>query len=207
MDISGHHPPWMGRGPFPGPHGTPGPPGLPGPPGVPVVPGMPGMPGHPPGRGFSPRVRRGDVRAALLLLLSPEKGDARSGYQLIQEIEERSHGVWRPSPGSVYPALQQLEDEGLVTSTEQGGRKSYLLSEEGLHYVSERAQELGAPWADVVRSLPDDMQELRLLWAQVGEAFLHLTRVADTSQVEAAKKLLISTRRSIFTILAEGDDE
>ena len=70
-----------------------------------------GFPGFGPPRG--PRARRGDVRAALLVLLAEEP---RNGYQLMQEIEQRSDGVWRPSPGSVYPALQQLEDEGLIAN-------------------------------------------------------------------------------------------
>src|SRR5215210_86537 len=69
-----------------------------------------------------PRARRGDVRAALLVLLAEEP---RNGYQLMQEIEERSDGVWRPSPGSVYPALQQLEDEGLVRVAPGEGRKAF----------------------------------------------------------------------------------
>src|SRR5215207_10320767 len=79
-----------------------------------------GFPGFGPPRG--PRARRGDVRAALLLLLAEEP---RNGYQLMQEIERRSDGVWRPSPGSVYPALQQLEDEGLVHAVEFEGKRAY----------------------------------------------------------------------------------
>src|SRR5262249_49122735 len=88
--------------------------------------------GHGPARagsGRGARVRRGDVRAAALALLAEEP---RNGYQLIQEIAERSDGVWQPSPGSVYPALQQLEDEGLIQAeTPEGGRKRYALTGEG----------------------------------------------------------------------------
>ena len=76
------------------------------------------------GRGRG-RKRRGDVRAALLLLLAEE---ARNGYQLMQTIEERSGGRWRPSPGSVYPALAQLEDEGLVRAVERDGTKLFELA-------------------------------------------------------------------------------
>src|ERR671936_914408 len=78
--------------------------------------------GGPGGFRRGPRARRGDVRAAALLLLAEEP---RNGYQLMQEIEERSGGVWRPSPGSVYPALSQLEDEGLVQGEERDGRRAY----------------------------------------------------------------------------------
>src|SRR4051812_9463290 len=74
-----------------------------------------GGPGHHRGGPRGGRARRGDVRAALLLLI---EGGAQNGYQLIQEIERRTDGVWKPSPGSVYPALQQLEDEGLVRAVE-----------------------------------------------------------------------------------------
>src|SRR5262249_39103013 len=97
------------------------------------------------GPGFSrwPRARRGDVRAAALLLLAEEP---RNGYQLMQEIERRSGGVWRPSPGSVYPALAQLEDEGLVRVDEREGRRTYVLTDAGRAYVEERRDDLAAPW-------------------------------------------------------------
>ena len=83
-------------------------------------PGGPFPPGFPFHRGRGPRARRGDVRAALLALLAEEP---RNGYQLMQEIERRSDGAWRPSPGSVYPALQQLEDEGLIRAEVQDGSR------------------------------------------------------------------------------------
>src|SRR3954452_20692552 len=106
---------------------------------------MPGM-GGPGGPGFGRRRRmgRGDVRAAILVLLSEEP---RNGYGLMQEIEQRSQGAWRPSPGSVYPALSQLEDEGLVRVAEEAGRKAYALTDEGRAHVAEHRQELGEPWA------------------------------------------------------------
>ena len=75
-----------------------------------------------------PKARRGDVRAAILSVLSDAP---RNGYQVIQEIAERTGGAWKPSPGSIYPTLQQLEDEGLVVQTEDGGRKAYALTDEG----------------------------------------------------------------------------
>src|SRR5919199_474312 len=81
--------------------------------------GRPAGPGGPGPRGRGPRrARRGDIRSAILLLLAEEP---RNGYGLMQEVEERSDGMWRPSPGSVYPALSQLEDEGLVRAAESGG--------------------------------------------------------------------------------------
>src|ERR1700756_1419759 len=85
-------------------------------------------------RGRGRKARRGDVRAAALLLLAEEP---RNGYQIMQEIEQRSGGVWRPSPGSVYPALAQLEDEGLVGVEERDGRRTYVLTGAGRAYVEE----------------------------------------------------------------------
>ncbi|GII54666.1 hypothetical protein Pth03_30550 [Planotetraspora thailandica] len=152
------------------------------------------LPPHPP---LAPRVRRGDVRVALLRLLLEEP---RNGYQMIEEISRRSGGVWRPSPGSVYPALQQMEDEGLVEGEESGGSRTYRLTGEGRRHADERAE----PWDEVARSLPEDRHELRLLWAQLGEAFVHLTHVAGDRQVAEAKKLLRSTRQEMFRILSEG---
>jgi DNA-binding PadR family transcriptional regulator len=189
--------------PPPPPPFPPFPPPPPGPPGFtekfgPPPPGTPGFGTVPHWDAAPPRVRRGDVRAALLALLHE---GPQNGYQMIQGIEERSRGVWRPSPGSVYPALQQLEDEGLVTAGESGGRRTYRLTERGREPAARHAGE--APWEQVARSVPDDHHELRLLWAQLSEAFAHLVRTAGDRQVEEAKKLIKQTRRSVFQILAE----
>src|SRR3954470_22162019 len=89
------------------------------------------------------RMRRGDVRAAALVLLAEEP---RNGYGLMQEIEERSEGEWRPSPGSVYPTLAQLQDEGLIRERDDAGRKAYELTDEGRTYVEEHRAALGTPW-------------------------------------------------------------
>ncbi|SEK92009.1 PadR family transcriptional regulator [Nonomuraea pusilla] len=172
---------------------VPSPPPPPFPP--PVLPGPPPMPAP---WEAGPKVRRGDVRAALLALLAE---GPRNGYQMILDIEERSRRVWRPSPGSVYPALQQLEDEGLVVGDESGSSRTYRLTERGREHVAERPDE--APWDEVARSVPEDRHELRLLWGQLSEAFVHLTRTANDRQVAEAKQLLKRTRRSVFQILAE----
>ena len=69
-----------------------------------------------------------------------------NGYQIIQEVAERSGGAWKPSPGSIYPTLQQLEDEGLVTADAAVGRRTFTLTDEGRAYVAEHAEEVSAPW-------------------------------------------------------------
>src|SRR5271155_1424128 len=95
------------------------------------------------GRGRGRRARRGDIRTAALLLLAEEP---RNGYQIMQEVEERSDGAWRPSPGSVYPALAQLEDEGLIRTEEDDGRKLFVLTDEGRALLAERGADRPAPW-------------------------------------------------------------
>src|SRR5450432_1778489 len=87
------------------------------------------------GRGRGRKARRGDIRTAALLLLAEEP---RNGYQIMQEVEERSDGAWRPSPGSVYPALQQLEDEDLIRSEEIDGRKLFRLTDAGQAQLKDR---------------------------------------------------------------------
>ena len=96
------------------------------------------------GGGRWPKARRGDVRAAILAVLAEQP---MNGYQIIQEVAERSEGAWKPSPGSIYPTLQQLEDEGLVRAESDGGRRAYTLTEEGRAYVAEHPDEVAAPWA------------------------------------------------------------
>jgi DNA-binding PadR family transcriptional regulator len=156
--------------------------------------------GPPFGRG--PRARRGDVRAALLVLLAEEP---RNGYGLMQEIESRSGGVWRPSPGSVYPALQQLEDEGLVRAVEQGGRRQYELTDEGRAHVEEHREGLAEPWAEVAGEMGSGVFELRSLAGQVTAALMQVSFAGSEAQVEEAKKVLADTRRALYRILAEDD--
>src|SRR5436305_1626298 len=95
----------------------------------------PGGPGRGGWRGHGGKARRGDIRTAALLLLAEEP---RNGYAIMQEIEERSNGVWRPSPGSVYPALAQLEDEGLIRSEEADGRKQFAITDAGREQLAAR---------------------------------------------------------------------
>jgi DNA-binding PadR family transcriptional regulator len=157
--------------------------------------------GAPPFR-RGPRARRGDVRAALLVLLDEEP---RNGYGLMQEIERRSGGVWRPSPGSVYPALQQLEDEGLVRAGESGGRRQFELTDEGRKYVEENRDALAEPWAEVAGEMGTDVFELRSLANQVAAALMQVAFAGSESQIEEAKKVLADTRRALYRILAEDD--
>ncbi len=164
-------------------------------------PGGPGGPGHhgPRGRGRGGRARRGDVRAAMLLLL---EGQAQNGYQLIQEIERRTEGVWKPSPGSVYPALQQLEDEGLVRAVEIDGRKAYELTDEGRSHVESNRAELGDPFEAATGGMDEGVMDLRGLMFQVGAAAM---QVAAAGHTDEARKILADTRRALYKILAEDD--
>jgi DNA-binding PadR family transcriptional regulator len=151
-----------------------------------------------------PRVKRGDVRAAALALLAEEP---RNGYQIIQEIGERSGGVWRPSPGSVYPALQQLEDEALIEAeTPEGGRRRYALTRDGVAYVEAHQDEVSAPWDVVARSVGDDAIELRALIGQVAMAAVQVTQVGSDAQVAQAHKILTDARRNMYRILAADDE-
>src|SRR4051794_35175259 len=144
--------------------------------------------GPPFGRG--PRAGRGDVRAAMLVLLDDEP---RNGYGLMQEIESRSGGVWRPSPGSVYPALQQLEDEGLVRSVESGGRRQYELTDEGRAYVEANRETLAEPWNEVAGDMSSGVFELRSVASQVTAALMQVAFAGSEAQVEEAKKVLADT--------------
>jgi DNA-binding PadR family transcriptional regulator len=147
-------------------------------------------------------VRRGDVRAAALALLSEQP---LNGYQIIQEIAERSEGVWRPSPGSVYPALQQLEDEGLVQSVERDGRRSFELTEAGRAHVEEHREELTAPWEAVAGTVTDELLELRELGMQLAMAFVQVAQAGSPAQIAEARRVLIDARRALYRILAESD--
>jgi len=145
---------------------------------------------------------QGDVRGAILVLLSERP---MHGYQIIQEIGGRSEGLWRPSPGSVYPALQQLEDEGLVRVEQAEGRKVAHLTDEGSVYVQERREELGAPWEAATEDYGEDLLELRDLIGQVATATVQVMQAGTKGQIAEARRLLIDVRRQLYQILA-GDD-
>jgi DNA-binding PadR family transcriptional regulator len=164
---------------------------------------------HGPWRGmaFGPggrrgRARRGDVRAAILLLLEEEP---RNGYQLMEEIESRSGGAWRPSPGSVYPALAQLEDEALIHSDESAGRRSFELTDEGRAYVADNRESLGSPWDEAGDGVPSEFAELRSLIGGVGMATLQVVQSGDEKQIAEAKQVLTDARKALYSILAEAD--
>ena len=169
-----------------------------------------GHPGEwgPPMRGWGGgrrrRMRRGDVRAALLVLLDEQP---HTGYSLMEEIERRSDGGWRPSPGSVYPSLQQLEDEGLIRPQEGEGRTPYVLTDEGKAYVAEHREALGEPWAKSTEGVGEERLELRGLVGQIAAATLQVGTAGDDEQVEKAKELLAETRRGLYKILADEQPE
>ena len=150
------------------------------------------------------RARRGDVRAAALALLAE---NPMNGYQIIQEISERSGGVWRPSPGSVYPALQQLEDEGLIRAEEgAGGRRAYQLTDDGRHYAETHPEELDAPW-DAVANPAGGAVEMRSLIGQLAMAAHQVLSAGTDAQVTEARKILTDSRRALYRILAADDQE
>ena len=166
-----------------------------------------GGPGGPWGgqRGWGGRGRkakRGDVRAAILALLSEEP---RNGYQIIQEIAERSEGGWKPSPGAVYPALQQLTDEGLVISEESEGRKTFRLTEAGRDYIEAHADEIRAPWDEMRPDIDDNTADLWHIARQSAFAMMQVLQTGNDAQIREARKTLIETRRKLYQILA--DDE
>jgi DNA-binding PadR family transcriptional regulator len=165
------------------------------------------------GRGFGPfggwggfpggpRARRGDVRAAALLLLAE---GPLNGYQIMQEIEKRSDGVWRPSPGSVYPALAQLEDEGLVRTEQLGDRRVYVLTDAGRAEVEERRDELGVPWEQMSGSVDDTVASLFQEMRRLGMATGQIGHVGSPDQVAKARAVLADARRALYSLLAEDE--
>jgi DNA-binding PadR family transcriptional regulator len=175
-------------------------------PGGPFDFGMRGGPFGPRMGGRGPRVRRGDVRAAILDLLA--EGQPWNGYQIIQEIAERTQGVWRPSAGSVYPALQQLEDEGLISAAAGEDRKrNYTLTDEGRTYVEAHADELRAAWDAVTGSVDDAAVQMHNLARTVAMATVQVAQAGTPAQVQQASKVLADTRKALYRILAADGEE
>jgi DNA-binding PadR family transcriptional regulator len=180
--------PWA-EGPFAGPHGPFG------------RGGFGGFGPGPRGRGRG-RARKGDVRLALLRLLA--EGPA-NGYQLMQTIEERSGGHWRPSPGTVYPRLSQLEDEGLIKPVGEEGNRQFQITDAGREHLETRAGEPD-PWEN---QEPDfgPMAEIGPLVLQIGKAAWQVASVGDEGQRAKASEILAETRRALYRLLADEDQD
>ncbi len=155
------------------------------------------------GQKTSSRVGRGDVRVAILSLLSERP---MHGYQLIQQIEERSGGTWKPSPGSVYPTLQLLTDEGVIEVEESGGRKTYSLTEAGRAEAADRP----APWRTESETSGTPHAEgpglgaLPKAGANLAQAAMQVGRTGTPAQVQEAVDVIDEARRKLYAILAQG---
>jgi DNA-binding PadR family transcriptional regulator len=150
------------------------------------------------GRGRGRPIRRGEIRPLILALLTRKP---MHGYEIIQLLEAQSGGRWRPSAGSVYPTLQQLADEGLVTSEEVDGRRTYTLTDAG----REAAADAPAPpnWGDLDR---EDDQDLRKLGMQLIQAVMQVQQVGSAHARQETNRVLADARRRIYRLLAEDED-
>ncbi len=153
-------------------------------------------------RGGRGRAPRGDVRTAILLLLEEQP---MHGYQLMRAIAERTGNAWTPSPGAVYPTINQLEDEDLVTVTADSGRKLVTLTDAGRAQLAEHRDSWGDPFDgyDPTSSGPD----LRRLTHELIEATRQVGRAGSDAQREAAAKILTDARRALYLLLANGASE
>jgi DNA-binding PadR family transcriptional regulator len=163
-------------------------------------------PGPPPWSGRGQRgqkASRGDVRAAVLALL--QEGPL-NGYQIMSEIEERSGGAWRPSPGAVYPALSQLADEGLITAEESGGKRTFSLTDAGRAYVADNPEMARGAWESSEQQDAWELPSLFAAAARLGSGIVQLAHAGTPAQVSAAERLLERTRRELYRILADGEE-
>lgn len=152
------------------------------------------------GRRRGGRMRRGDIRTAILAILAEEAGH---GYDVIQRLEEKTCGAWRPSPGSVYPTLQLLEDEGLLRSGEHDGKRVYEITDEGRAQATNRIEDAGGtPWEIAGRS-DTRVGEFRNAVRQLLVASKQVSASGNQKQVERMLEILKRARKEIYTMLAE----
>lgn len=146
------------------------------------------------------RRERGDVRAAILLLLAEQP---RHGYEILTELADRSDGQWRPSPGSVYPVLKRLAQAGLVEPTQENGRRVFRLTDEGRKVIETEGASWGEPWA---QSESGDTQGLDALWnetKQMMAALWQVGQLGDPAMVESATGLVVDARKKVYGLLAQ----
>ncbi|MDT7728012.1 MAG: hypothetical protein QOI21_4588 [Actinomycetota bacterium] len=158
--------------------------------------------GHGPGGHGGRRRSRGDVRAAILALLAEQP---RHGYEIIGEISERSRGFWTPSPGSIYPTLQMLADEGLVTSTEDNGKRLFELTEEGR--AAAAGQDSVPPWEHIAHDADPNEVNLRKAGGTLIAAAIQVSQAGSPGQKARAVDVLNEARRAIYGILGEAEPE
>jgi DNA-binding PadR family transcriptional regulator len=160
--------------------------------------------GHGPGfgRGHGPRARRGDVRAAILLVLADEP---MHGYQIMQQLEQRSGGAWRPSPGSVYPTLQLLEDQGLIKGEEAEGRRVFSLTEAGTAEAAAVRERLGDAPFGAEGGEQDPRFALRQSVFQLGAAVKQVGMAGSAADVQNALEILREARKRVYALLADAD--
>ena len=149
-----------------------------------------------------PKARRGDVRAAILGVLAEQP---MNGYQIIQEIATRSGGVWKPSPGSIYPTLQQLEDEGLVQVETDGWAARVHVDRRGPRRTStDHADEVSAPWQAMSEAGGDD-DGIKPLIGQVAAAVWQIVATGTPAQQAKGRDALVEFRKKLYSILAEDE--
>ena len=152
------------------------------------------------GRGGHRRGRRGDVRAAILTLLAERP---MHGYEMIQEIAERSQDLWRPSPGSVYPTLQLLVDEGLIVGSEtEGSKKLFELTDDG-RSAAEKVQT--PPWEQIAEDVDPSHVNLRAALGQLIGAVTQSAHAASAEQQQRIVDIVNNARREIYAILSETE--
>jgi len=161
-------------------------------------------PGGPAGATRARKAGRGDVRAAILALL---REGPRTGYQIMSDIEERSAGAWRPSPGAVYPALAQLADEGLIVGEESSGRRTFSLTEAGREYVEQNPDMARGAWESRAQQEAWQVPGLFAEAARLGAGIMQITHVGTPEQIREAERLLEQTRRRLYQILAEDEGD
>ena len=142
-------------------------------------------------------VRRGKIR---LLILAALHDKPMHGYQVIQELESRSGGRWRPSAGSIYPTLQLLEDEGLVSSAEEDGRRVYRLTDEG-RKAAEDSPLTRHPWFDAEAG--SQAMDMRRLAVQLIGAAVQVKRAGSPAAQREAQRILVDARRRLYRLLAD----
>jgi DNA-binding PadR family transcriptional regulator len=144
--------------------------------------------------------RRGDVRHAILAMLREQP---RHGYELMRELEQRTRGHWRPSAGSIYPTLQQLEDEGLIKGEEQDGRRVYTLTDAGRKEAPEDLWHRREPFFSDVEA--DHDMDLRRVAMQLIAAAAQVRRVGSAPAQAEAREVLLDSRRRLYELLAQDE--